>query len=115
MQKIDKYLFKKKKNEDDCRKGDSSRNLRPTYIWFNGATANRYKVQPIYKKCISDDTLYFVQPQYISELDYYEIFDIANSRIIADNGVLLKLNGPIRGQELGFISSLYKCSTGRRL
>ena len=30
--------------------GDSSRNLRPTDIWFNGATANGYRVQPIYKK-----------------------------------------------------------------
>ena len=29
---------------------DSSRNLLPTDIWFNGATANRYRVNPINKK-----------------------------------------------------------------
>ena len=32
------------------RDGVSSRNLRPTDIWFIRATANGYRVQPIYKK-----------------------------------------------------------------
>ena len=30
--------------------GDSLRNLRPTDIWFKGATANGFTVQPMYKK-----------------------------------------------------------------
>ena len=38
----------------DCtitiKQGDSSRNLRPTDIWFNGTTANGYRVQPMYTK-----------------------------------------------------------------
>ena len=61
--------------------GDSSRNLWPTDIWFNEATANGYRVQPIYKKRVYQMTHYFVQPQYISELDYYGIFAILNTRI----------------------------------
>ena len=43
---------------------DGSMNLRPTDISFKGPTENGYRVQPIYN-C-------FVQPIYITELNYNE-------------------------------------------
>ena len=44
-----------------------------------------------YTKSVSQMTHYFVQPHYISELDYYAIFAISNTRIKKHTEALLKL------------------------